>query len=151
MVIVAAVDRSDKAESVVREAIALGKAFDDEVHYVHVFTQSKFMQIEEENVEKTGHAVGMKRLREMAAEIADEAREGVSEEAVTAKTVGLTGSPAEEIVRYAERQDARYIVVAPRKRTPTGKVLFGSVAQSILLSAECPVLTTVQTEKAKNE
>jgi nucleotide-binding universal stress UspA family protein len=47
---------------------------------------------------------------------------------------------AEEIVEAAERLDASLIVIGLRRRTATGKLLFGSQAQRILLDAECPVL-----------
>jgi nucleotide-binding universal stress UspA family protein len=47
---------------------------------------------------------------------------------------------SEEVVEAAERVDASLVVIGLRRRTPTGKLLFGSQAQRILLEAECPVL-----------
>lgn len=52
------------------------------------------------------------------------------------------GKPAETILRVASEIDANAVVMTGRKRSPTGKVLFGSVTQSVLLSAECPVIVT---------
>lgn len=52
------------------------------------------------------------------------------------------GDPAERIVAAAEEMDADCIALTGRRRSPAGKVLFGSVAQSVLLSAECPALVT---------
>lgn len=51
-----------------------------------------------------------------------------------------SGDPAEELVEVADDVDANLIVVGGRKRTPTGKVLFGSVTQGVILSTERPVL-----------
>jgi nucleotide-binding universal stress UspA family protein len=51
-----------------------------------------------------------------------------------------SGDPVEEIVDKADEIDANRICVAGRKRTPTGKVLFGSVAQGVILDADRPVL-----------
>jgi nucleotide-binding universal stress UspA family protein len=47
---------------------------------------------------------------------------------------------AEEVVEAAERLDASFVVIGLRRRTPTGKLLFGSQAQRILLDAERPVV-----------
>lgn len=49
------------------------------------------------------------------------------------------GEPTETIVETADDIDADCIAMAGRKRTPTGKVIFGSVTQSVLLSASRPV------------
>lgn len=51
-----------------------------------------------------------------------------------------SGDPAETIVETARSRDSDCICVAGRKRTPTGKVLFGSVTQAVVLSADRPVL-----------
>ncbi|QLG60278.1 universal stress protein [Halorarum salinum] len=137
MVIVAAVDRSDKADTVMKEAATLSEAFDNEIHVVHVMTQSEFVQLERTNVNKTDDPIDMERIREIAAKVAADAVEVIER---PAKTVGLVGGPAERIVDYADKNDARFIVVSPQKRSPTGKAVFGSVAQKVLLNANAPVL-----------
>lgn len=53
-----------------------------------------------------------------------------------------SGDPAEGILELASERDADAICVAARKRTPSGKVLFGSVTQSVLLSSDRPVFVT---------
>lgn len=47
---------------------------------------------------------------------------------------------AEQVLDVATELSARLVVVGLRHRSPVGKLLMGSVAQRILLSAECPVL-----------
>jgi nucleotide-binding universal stress UspA family protein len=51
-----------------------------------------------------------------------------------------SGKPASEILRVAEEINADLISVSGRKRTPTGKALFGSVTQSVILETERPVM-----------
>ncbi len=48
--------------------------------------------------------------------------------------------PAETLLAVAEQTNAELIVIGLRRRTPVGKLLMGSQAQTVLLGAECPVL-----------
>lgn len=47
---------------------------------------------------------------------------------------------AEEVIAAARERSASLIVIGLRRRSPTGKLIFGSEAQRILLDARCPVL-----------
>jgi len=49
------------------------------------------------------------------------------------------GDPAEVIVEVAAELDIDNITMSGRRRSPTGKMLFGSTTQSVLLAAERPV------------
>lgn len=140
MMILAPVDRSDRAKKVVAEAETLAEAFDDTVHVLHVLSRSNFVDLERTSVNDTGETVSLDRIKETAAEVAAEA---VESNEVSVETVGEIGDASTKIIEYAEEHDARYIVVGPRKRSPTGKAIFGSVAQSILLNSSCPVVSTV--------
>ncbi|WP_144923816.1 universal stress protein [Halorubrum salsamenti] len=142
MTIVAAVDRSERASNVVDEAAALARAFDDTVHVVHALTRSEFLDLGITSAQAE-EPKDMSEIREAASDMAAEA---VSDIDVPYETVGLVGGPVEEVVQYADEKDARYIVVSPRRRSQTGKVLFGSVAQSILLNATTPVVSTIESE-----
>lgn len=48
--------------------------------------------------------------------------------------------PSEEVVDTADELGAELIVVGMRRRTPVGKLLMGSTAQRIILTAAVPVL-----------
>ena len=48
--------------------------------------------------------------------------------------------PADDITDVAAQENASLIVIGLRRRSPVGKLILGSNAQTILLSAECPVL-----------
>lgn len=141
MVIVAAVDRSEHAKRVVSEAETLAEAFDDTVHVLHVMSRSEFRDLQRENFEESGEAVDMERVRELAAEHAAQAAEDVDR---PHEVVGRMGDAKTDVLAYVDNQDARYIVIGGRKRSPAGKALFGSVAQSILLNADHPVVTVIR-------
>lgn len=47
---------------------------------------------------------------------------------------------AQEILAVAKEVIADVIVIGIRHRTPVGKLIMGSVAQSIIIDADCPVI-----------
>ena len=47
---------------------------------------------------------------------------------------------ADDVLSVADEVDAELIVIGLRHRTPVGKLIMGSTAQSILLDASCQVL-----------
>ncbi|WP_129114492.1 universal stress protein [Halegenticoccus tardaugens] len=52
---------------------------------------------------------------------------------------GAVGKHGTAIVDLATTVDADRVIVGGRRRSPTGKAVFGSVAQEVMLSAPCPV------------
>ena len=49
------------------------------------------------------------------------------------------GNPAEQIIELSEEENVDGVFISGRKHSPTGKVLFGSVTQSVLLNTDIPV------------
>lgn len=141
MSIVAAVDRSSRGPVVVEEADRLADAFGDDLHVVHVLGRSEFVELERTSVDETGQPIPMDEIRDVARDIAAETAEGVTPDA---EPVGLVGGAADEIVRYADEQGARYVVIGGRNRSPVGKAVFGSVTQDVLLEADRPVLAVIR-------
>lgn len=137
MTIVACVDRSEGAAEIISEAVRLGAAFGEPVHAVHVLTREEFVDLQRSSVNDTGNAVSVDRIKRMATDIAADA---LDEEGADGDAVGLVGEPSEEIISYADDTDASYVVLGGRNRSPVGKALFGSVAQSVLLDSPRPAV-----------
>lgn len=133
MPVVAAIDRSKRAESVLTNAANLADDADLPLHVVHVGA----VEIPHAS---TGYdpdrerTLSMEQARAMARDMAREAGLEAFE------PVGLEGQPDEELLAYLDEHDAEYVVVSARKRSPVGQALFGSVTQSLLLHGDCPVL-----------
>lgn len=144
MPVVAAVDQSERAESVLERARDLADHYGVGLHVVHVGSS---LTRETVPTQEVYHDIGEKddpvaEATRIATEIAGDlaGREDV-------ETVGLIGEPAEAIIEYSADHDAEYIVVSGRKRSALGQVLFGSVTQSLLLHADRPVVAAVHGSK----
>lgn len=138
MTIVVAVSRDKNTDRVVQEASELATDLKEPLHVIHVLSESEYINLERTSVERTGKAIERDKIETIAENVANKAVEAIDQ---PIETVGLVGNPAEEIIRYGQTVDARYLVVGGRKRSPIGKALFGSVTQGVLLDADRPVLT----------
>ena len=70
------------------------------------------------------------------------ARERLEDAGFDVQVVGANRAPTEAIEEQAAELDVDEIVMGGRKQSPAGKVLFGSVTQSVLLNSELPVVVT---------
>jgi nucleotide-binding universal stress UspA family protein len=116
--IAAAVDETDSAARAVREAVAIARDTRAELLFLHV----------------GGDAAGENALA-WAAALARQA--GVQGRTARVAADGGVGST---IVREADRWGADLIVVGRHNRTGVGRLLLGSVAESVARAAEVPVL-----------
>ena len=67
------------------------------------------------------------------------ARETLEEAGVDCAHYEASGDPADELLAAAADIDADAICVSGRKRRPTGKAVFGSVTQDVILGSDRPV------------
>lgn len=86
-----------------------------------------------EDVERTARAYAQKQIDKLIAR----ARQA----GVRAKSVLLEGVPADRIVRTAKGQRADVIVMGTHGRSRLAKLFLGSVAERVVATAPCPVMT----------
>lgn len=117
--IVVATDFSESAQAALRIARDYARRFGARLHLLHVGWPGADL-------------ASPPLLRRLEAELAPEVR------VVTAIE---SGSPAARIVEYAERHGADLIVLGTHGRTGVTRALLGSVAEHVVRTAPCPVLT----------
>ena len=146
MTILAAVGEKHRSHDLVRTAYQLAEAYDDDLVVLHVIPQNESEAHFEElrkihEFEDMPLTVEVGRAEDVARTIYREALADHDRDRV--RPEGLVGDPTESILRAADKLDARYVVIGGRKRSPTGKAVFGSVTQSVLLNAEVPTVTVM--------
>lgn len=99
MTIVAAVDNSEFASKIVEEKRALSDAFGEELHVLHVLSQSEAIDLERTSIRDSGKPIKEGDIKTIAGEIAEEAAESIS---VDIKSVGVQGDPMDEITQYGD-------------------------------------------------
>lgn len=128
----------DRAEKLARTASDIAGPAGANVVLAHVFTDEEYQ-----------HTLENLRVGDADSTTPDE----VARRHATIRTIGDTlessdvdfevrgalGEHGESIVDLAESTAADLVIVGGRKRSPTGKAVFGSTAQEVMLSAPCPV------------
>ena len=80
-------------------------------------------------------------LRENARRQIEEATRDQTASGVKSRTMVSYGDPAKEIVRIAEEESVDLVVIATHGLTGWQHLVFGSVAEKVVRTAKCPVLT----------
>ena len=143
--ILLATDGSEEAELAVLRAVELAEATDSELHVVHVGVVPTFLK-------SYPGTLGYERT--LYEQIEEESRELLRKESWRVKVAGGTvagahlrmGAVALEIVALAEELQADLIVMGSRGLGAVRRALMGSVSDSVVRHAHCPVLV-VRPEK----
>lgn len=145
MTILVAVEEDDRQTELPRVAADLASTYGDELIALHVVPTETFLETQQNatSLDKVD-AQPIERAESEAAETARSVVEETVDESIDITGVGRVGEPADSIVSTSEDVDARYLVIGGRRRSPVGKAVFGSAAQSILLTADRPVVTVMK-------
>ncbi|WP_222917098.1 universal stress protein [Natrinema sp. SYSU A 869] len=139
-------DRSDELAEAVLE---VAKPADATVVLAHVFNSSEYddvldrLEFDPEMDEIDPDAVAARH-----ATIHD-LQDILDQHDVDYEVQGAVGEHGPTIVDLAASTDADRVIVGGRRRSPTGKAVFGSTAQEVLLSAPCPVTFVRHDEAAE--
>ena len=131
-------DFSECSDAALKYGYALAEAFGATLHVLNVVQDPYTMPWATE-----GFAAP---IGDLLADWEAQAKQRLAESVSTAaavKTVVKTqvGSPHPEIVRYAAQYGIDLIVLGTHGRGPLGHILLGSVAERVVRTAPCPVLT----------
>ncbi len=133
-------DFSDTSDTALTYAAALATAFGASVHLLHVLDASIEWHVAAHRalVSETAMAAAARARADdaMAEMLTRPDRERLH---VTCETV--TGTPPVAIVAYARRERIDLIVMGTHGRGAMAHLLIGSVAENVVRTAPCPVLT----------
>ncbi|MFB6174287.1 MAG: universal stress protein [Halobacteriales archaeon] len=144
------VDDSERHRELLREAGELAGGAGAELVLMTVMSEEEYEEDIEAfesiaGVENIGFGSGqvMEVAENFAQEIADEELAGIDVEYDIVGAVVDEGEHADRIIQVAENRECDHVFVTGRRRSPTGKAIFGDTAQSVILNFDGRV--TVQT------
>ncbi len=132
------VDGSSESEKALEHA--LDELRDAEITLLHVINPVSAVNYgADDYFDAEGYQRQLEHQREQGEELLEECREIAAKRGVDVETVIETGQPARTILETAEAEDVDQIVMGSRGRSGVGRVLFGSVAESVTRRASVPV------------
>ncbi len=132
------VDFTNSSRKIIPHLLLFAQKFGAEIHLLHVVRGP-----EEFSGFEMGAAWWSTYEKELI-EGAQKAMDRLVEEALSGHSVitkVLMGDIVEEILNYAKGAGIQLIVMGTHGRKGLEKVMFGSVAEGVVKSADCPVLT----------
>jgi nucleotide-binding universal stress UspA family protein len=143
MTILTAVGQELESNEILELGYSLATAYDEQLLVLHVIPKEDFNEHKAAlKGTPASESFTISREEQSAAEIARQAVDESLDEydSDRVETQGRVGDPIDKILAEVERIDPRYLVIGGKGKSPVGKVIFGSTAQSVLLNASCPVV-----------
>jgi len=148
MTVLVAIGKQGRPGQVVETAHDLAAAHDERLDALHVVPSEDFEEHREAVADLPGAGdYSFTHEEDSAASFAEGfVSDTVGDPRVEVAGIGRVGDPVEQTLAVVEETDPRYLVIGGRRRSPTGKAVFGDRTQSVLLGSPVPVLTVMHDE-----
>ena len=143
----AVVEATEAAKDLVREAAELADGVGAELVLVHVTDEEAYAERREAMEKIPDHTVAYSvgRASDGARDFAEDiGKEVLGDTDIKFEAIGRVGDKRDRILETADRYGCDHVFLTGRKRSPTGKAIFGDTAQQIILDFDGAV--TVVTE-----
>lgn len=145
----AVVEPKEATKDLVAEAGKLANGIDAELILLHVTTEEQFQDRRTSLRDIAGldrqYTVGS--AREGAEQFAQEIGLEVLDDDVEFTAAGKIGDPQDIILETADTEGVDHIFIHGKQRSPTGKAVFGDLAQAIILNFDGPVTVTTSKDE----
>jgi universal stress protein A len=135
------IDFSEVSLQALDYAVELGKPFGTELVAVHVVEPIYYATPADVYGPSANLGMLLEEQQRVAAEQLAELEERLMKRGATIETVLESGVPYQKIIEAAEQRKVDLVVMATHGRTGLSHLLLGSVAERVVRSAACPVLT----------
>ena len=128
----------DRLEALASTVIDIAGPAGAEVVVAHIFTEDEYDNVLDRLEFESAGEADSNEVAERHASVRTLGKM-LDEADIDHSVRGAVGKHGDQIVNVAEDAGVDLIVVGGRKRSPTGKAVFGSTAQEVMLNAPCPV------------
>lgn len=136
--VLVAVDFDEMSNVALNYARSLARTFGARLHVLHVM-ENPFMRA----MANDPHAIEAGITRRLLDTLTDEDRTVLH----AVPVIRTSDSPPEEIIKYAQAEQIDLIVLGTHGRPGVAHFLMGSVAEKVVRTAPCPVLTLRHPER----
>jgi len=126
---------ADRVDALAAAVTEVAEPTGARVVLLHVFEEDDFESVRDRLGQSDASPAAAARRQKTVRDLTD----AFDDAGVEYDVRGRVGEKADAIVAAAEDVAADRVFVAGRARSPTGKAVFGSTAQNVMLTAPCPV------------
>lgn len=134
--ILIATDGSEYTKNSIDYGLELAKNTQAELHVLYVIDTAAFASIPMDAAWESMYEL----LKKEGDEATRYAAEKAEAEGLTVEKLTVEGHPAEEIIKYAEKNSVNIIVMGTLGKSGLDRFLLGSVAEKVVRASKIPVL-----------